>query len=156
MALDRGADAVVRYNFMHIGPLEYASIGGHEHAIRFLLSRPVIRQYENFNRCLDMSLYWAAKCGWLRAARLLIEHGAQINPRAKYCRRIPWIAAARHGHVDVFQFLLEHGANLMYNIELAKKTFERAKAKGYSTIVQILEENGLDSAQLTISAGVED
>jgi ankyrin repeat protein len=146
MALESGAYPTVRFQFLKTGPLEYACSGGYENIVRLLLSQPMLRENIAFKSHLNAALCRAARGGWLSISELLIKCGAQINPETPIRNRIPWVGTAERGHVDLLQFLIEHGANLKVNEELFERTVQHAKARGYNTIVQILRANGVESS----------
>jgi ankyrin repeat protein len=142
VALDRGANPTQG----HWGScLEAASKGGYEDVVRTLLAQPRLQEYEGLWDLLDRALICAARGGWLRMAQLLIGCGASVNPRRKEeLVHMAWASAAERGQVDMLEFLVKAGADLNFSPKISKKTYELAVASGYTSIVRIMEENGIE------------
>ena len=56
-------------------------------------------------------LHWAAYLGKRESVKLLITAGAQVNIQESRFGHTPLVTAARTGHLDVIQILLESGAD---------------------------------------------
>src|SRR5262249_3186251 len=61
-------------------------------------------------RLLVEELWSAARLGRLDRARLLMEHGADVNARGRRDGRTPHEAAVLAGHDEIAAYLADHGA----------------------------------------------
>jgi ankyrin repeat protein len=59
---------------------------------------------------LVTELGWAAHHGFLERAKLLVEHGVDVNARSGRTGRTSYQEAVRAGHHDIAEYLLQHGA----------------------------------------------
>ena len=59
---------------------------------------------------LGGALWQAARNGHIAAARLLVEHGAEVNWRAPWSDETPLDMARANGHDEVAAWLLDNGA----------------------------------------------
>lgn len=87
--------------------LQFASAGGHEQLVRFLLRKGA--SVDSRNNYGWSPLMQAARFGHLTVAHILLENGAEINGRNRLGASILTMAA-RGGHTHVFKLLLESGA----------------------------------------------
>ncbi|XP_037829154.1 ankyrin repeat and SAM domain-containing protein 6 isoform X2 [Kryptolebias marmoratus] len=87
--------------------LQFASAGGHENLVRFLLRKGA--SVDSRNNYGWTPLMQAARFGHLTVAHLLLENGAEINGRNRLGASVLTMAA-RGGHVHVLKLLLEGGA----------------------------------------------
>ena len=62
------------------------------------------------SQMLQQQICWAAKYNQLDRLRLLVEHGVDVNSPDTRFRRAPYELALLHGHNEIAQFLLDHGA----------------------------------------------
>ncbi|XP_028290558.1 ankyrin repeat and SAM domain-containing protein 6 [Gouania willdenowi] len=87
--------------------LQFASAGGHEHLVRFLLRKGA--SVDRRNHYGWSPLMQAARFGHLTVAHILLENGAEINGRNRLGASVLTMAA-RGGHAHVVKLLLETGA----------------------------------------------
>jgi hypothetical protein len=96
-------------------------------------------------------LYGAATLGRLSVAKVLIEHGANINRQTPEEGNTALMVAAHNGHMAIVKLLLDSGANV--NIEkntfLPPKTaYECAKVGGYPQIAKVIKQYGASTSLL--------
>ncbi len=91
------------------------------------------------------ALVLAASHGNLDMVRYLVENGADINRRG--CRQEIWpivkdnsslMEAAKNGHVQVVEYLLQHKAYTKFYNEDGKTALDLAREGGHSQIVSLL------------------
>ncbi|CAN9506492.1 unnamed protein product [Ophioblennius macclurei] len=87
--------------------LQFASAGGHEQLVRFLLRKGA--SVDSRNNYGWTPLMQAARFGHLTVAHILLENGAEINGRNRLGASVLTMAA-RGGHTHVVKLLLESGA----------------------------------------------
>ena len=79
-------------------------------------------------------------------ARLLLEHGANVNARLSDSSynpgRTPLHVTMDFNRVEVVRVLLEHGANVNAEDNEGRTPFQIASAKGYEEIKKLLSEHG--------------
>ncbi|KAK6525319.1 hypothetical protein TWF694_005462 [Orbilia ellipsospora] len=87
-------------------------------------------------------LAWAAKNGHQVVVQLLIEAGANIDPR-DYYNKTPLLWAAERGHQAAAQLLLEAGADTEAKNERQRQTpLLWAAERGYQAVVRLLIKAG--------------
>ncbi|XP_029955528.1 ankyrin repeat and SAM domain-containing protein 6 [Salarias fasciatus] len=87
--------------------LQFASAGGHEQLVRFLLRKGA--SVDSRNNYGWTPLMQAARFGHLTVAHILLENGAEINGRNRLGASVLTMAA-RGGHTHVLKLLLESSA----------------------------------------------
>ncbi|HVN03953.1 MAG TPA: ankyrin repeat domain-containing protein [Bryobacteraceae bacterium] len=88
-------------------PLMYAVLYGDAESVRRLLADGADPHMANDEGAT--ALMWAAHD--VEKARLLIDHGANVNAQSRGMRTALMIAAGKRGNSGVVELLLEHGAN---------------------------------------------
>lgn len=83
----------------------------------------------------------AAYAGHVEAARLLIEHGADVNRRDADCFPVVNIAAYP-GNWAMVRLLVEHGADPTIIDATGRSPIEHARLDGAEDMVQFLAEHG--------------
>ena len=80
----------------------------------------------------------ACLTGNLKAAKLLVQYGADINKRDTL-GRTPLTACARNGHVEVAQFLVEQGSDITVTCRDGKNALEYARENGKIDMCRLLK-----------------
>ncbi|KAH9969221.1 ankyrin repeat-containing domain protein [Lactifluus volemus] len=88
---------------------------------------------------MDRPRYTGIGIGHIDVARLLVDHGADVNAR-KQNNWAPIHLSALNECLDVVELLLARGANPHYLIDDGRSAFQLAKARGYREIVHLLRE----------------
>ncbi|KAF2498573.1 ankyrin [Lophium mytilinum] len=144
LALNQGANINVSSKFFPgcRNALDGAAKNGHAHIVDLLLSKGAVAWPAK--RCHRMyhchPLYYAARGGWLRIARTLIDYGVDID---QFDDWHPLEAAASGGHVDVVRMLLERGADVTINPTVGRKAYSIAESRGFTGVMVLLAEYGL-------------
>ena len=76
-----------------------------------------------------------------KVARLLLEHGADVNAR-NHERATPLHIAVEDGRVEVVQVLLEHGADVIAEDQNGRTAFQVVSNKRRDEIIKVLSEHG--------------
>jgi len=87
-------------------------------------------------------LHDMAQKGNIPKAKLLLDHGANIDAIEEEYQSSPLGMAARWGHVDMVKFLLEHGADLNKSGAAWATPLAWAKKKGHAEIEAVLKDAG--------------
>jgi ankyrin repeat protein len=133
-------------------PLHRASLSGNSDAVQLLINcradlNIALASDGKSDACLT-PLYVAAQQGELAICQLLVEHGADINPRDE-CGMSPLqTASVRKNslkHLDVVTFLLDNGAPIDYRSE-GLTALILASHFGCAEVVRILIQRGADVA----------
>ncbi|KAI4639909.1 hypothetical protein J4E93_008708 [Alternaria ventricosa] len=88
---------------------------------------------------MTMSLHIAAKHGSLRAAKLLIANGVEINGTDEQ-GKTPLIVAAESGFAEVLELLLKNGASAEIADRDGNDARMSAEAKGHAHVVRVIDE----------------
>jgi hypothetical protein len=90
-------------------------------------------------------LHWAAFWGHVDVAKLLLEHGADVNAKESVYDATPLHVAAATGHADVARLLLEHGADVNAKYGDSDLTpLHVAALYGHADVARLLLERGAD------------
>jgi len=89
-------------------------------------------------------LHWAVRSGLLPIVKMLVEHGADINAKDDAVGMSSVFSAAMTGHVDVFKYLLDAGAELQEETNNHINIIHAASLAQSREIVQILLDRGSD------------
>jgi hypothetical protein len=84
-------------------------------------------------------LHVAALWGHAEVARLLLDHGADVNSRSKD-GWTPLHYAAAFGYADVARLLLERGADPSIKDDKGRTPLDVARERGYEEVVRVIEE----------------
>ena len=113
--LENGADPRIPFRIASIKhtPFQMAARIGDEQMVRVFLPYldDVDEGMEKFPTRNRTAFSWACSEGNMELAKLLLSHGADINVRNFNGVGTPLIIAVRNLHIDMVQFLLEHGAD---------------------------------------------
>lgn len=91
-------------------PLHIAAARGHNDCVLSLIKAGAGAGVNLPERDGDTPLHLACRANHLTCARLLIQHGADVN-RARHNRNTPLHTAAWNGHQKCVDILLSHGAD---------------------------------------------
>jgi uncharacterized protein len=121
-------------------PLISASLAGQADVVAELIKRGAQVMARN-NRGMT-PLHAASYGGSLRVVRLLVDAGAAVNDADDKFKVTPLIVAAEEDHVDVVQFLIDHGANL-----------EQQERHGYTALTRAGFKERRDTIALLLKSG---
>jgi ankyrin repeat protein len=125
-------------------PLHAASLGGDCEAVQFLLGYQANANITTMNDDDGDRMspfFFAALHGELEVCRLLVTHGAHIDPLQESSLS-PLQAASLGGHPDVVKFLLDCGASLDTDNDSDLNALEVASQQGHVDVVHILIKGG--------------
>lgn len=114
-----------------------AANGGHIEGLRLLLGTGRIDMDKDFNNDGEFALHWAAYHGRHETLRFLIEHGAEVNVRAKD-GRTPLHTAVRQNLSTTVSVLLEYGADPLAVIREGASAIDLAVADSLVDILRLL------------------
>jgi hypothetical protein len=95
-------------------------------------------------------LHYAARIGDTRAARFLLDEGADINHDGRYplsrlnTSRSPLTEATQRGDIEIVRFLIDNGANVMWKSTCNWTYLHMAAQYGHDTIARLLLDRGVD------------
>jgi len=130
LLLDAGADVNAR-DSVNITPL--MKCFEHADTCRLLLERGADVSVKNDLEITALDV--ALANGWLAVAKLLVQHGADVNEQPYYLTR-----AAEDGHIEVVRFLLESGADPNRQDKEGDTALRHARREGHAEIVDLLRE----------------
>jgi ankyrin repeat protein len=126
-------------------PLHYAAFCGLHDIVKFLVVESL--QDVNawgFDSC-ETPLLVASREGHSQVARVLLEHGANVESRNESGPDwSPLERATKNGHVEVIKVLLEHGADVMTLETNGETPLHLALAYGQPAAARVLLEHGAD------------
>ena len=121
-------------------PLIYAAAAGNGNVVEYLLKKGAdVHHADEFGRT---ALHAAASKGDVKAAKALIEYGAEVDevkPRDEDGNTALLLAAAE-GHMDVIKSLLDKGANAHYINHCGDTALQQAKIYKHESVVKLLGE----------------
>jgi ankyrin repeat protein/nucleoside phosphorylase len=88
-------------------------------------------------------LSWAAKRGRCAEVKLLIEHGANIEPTDR-SGQTPLSLASLYGHEALVKLLIDNGSNTESRDSSGLTPLSWAIRQGHETVVKLLAEHGAD------------
>ncbi|KAJ1026771.1 hypothetical protein NDA16_002068 [Ustilago loliicola] len=121
--------------------LSYAAMAGHTDVCQYLLSLPSISA-ATYDLDGFSPLILAVMNGRTDAVRILLDHGASVEPRDA-TDLIPLCLASSGGHADIVRLLLQKGAKITSNAEGLYPQALAARA-GHADCVRLLVESGGD------------
>ena len=125
-------------------PMHYAAICGLHDIVKFL----IIEYLQDVNALgfdsVETPLASASRRGHAEVARVLLEHGANLEIRDRQGWS-PLDCASRWGHVDVIQVLVEHGADVKALRMGDDTALHIASYIGHLAAVRLLLECGADA-----------
>lgn len=88
------------------------------------------------------ALHAASYGGSLASVKLLVDAGSAVNDADDKFKVTPLIIASEENHLDVVEFLLEHGADVNQAERHGYTALSRAGFKRHWDVVQLLLKNG--------------
>jgi len=121
-------------------PLGLAVFFGHPETVRTLLDAGADVNLASREAMKVTPLASASAARQLEIARLLIEHGADVNARAAN-DFTPLHESAASGKIDFAQLLLEHGADVNAQASDGKTPLDYARERGQHEMVELLSKS---------------
>jgi ankyrin repeat protein len=115
----------------------------HEATAAFLLEHGMDPDHMNWHR--TTLLHYMASEGEMAKARLLAQHGADINAIDDEYRSTPLGLASRRGQVPMVRFLLESGADVNLSGAPWATPLAWARKRGHQEVEVLLEDAGADT-----------
>jgi len=91
----------------------------------------------------ETPLYYASRHGNMKAAQVLIKHGADVNAQHSVGWR-PLHTASYHGHLEILRFLIRSGADVNSREPNNLAPLHLASEYGHLEVVRALLESGAD------------
>ncbi|KDO27518.1 hypothetical protein SPRG_06785 [Saprolegnia parasitica CBS 223.65] len=141
-------DIAVDVNYRNMNgctPLHAAAASGQLEVVQWLLHAPQIDP-SVVDDGDQTALHYAAFYGHLEVVQILVEHGVQLDAKDKF-GRLPHIAAALNGHLDVIRYIVEDcDDHIDINAidEYGGTCLHWAASKGRKEVVQYLCMAGID------------
>ncbi len=95
-------------------------------------------------------LHWACRAGSVECAKLLLDHGAEVDARNK-AHRTPLHLAAESGRSDSVKLLTQAGADLDAQDRKGRTPLHRATYEGHAKAAEVLLAEGADGTVLNKS-----
>ena len=118
--------------------LSYAAMSGHVDVCKYLLSLPLVTA-ATYDLDSFSPLVLAVMNGRTAAVRVLLEHGASVEPRDA-TELIPLCLACSGGHAEITSLLLQQGATIKSNAEGLYPQALAARA-GHQDCLQLLVQS---------------
>ncbi len=122
-------------------PLHLAAHFGKTDAVRVLLNRGAQAGARSTNVLHNTALHAAAAGRATAAAKLLTDHGADVNA-AQHGGWTPLHAAAQTGDIELARLLVEAGASVNVRADNQQCSLDMALTKGHQAMVDFLESHG--------------
>ena len=125
-------------------PLHYAAQHGFHQVAEWLITTCAedVNVSGNFNGWTPLHLAsWFERT---KVVRLLLEHGADVNPKTGGSENPLRLLTGRGGNLEVAQLLLEHGADPSVRSSSGRDSLYMALENGQSGLAQLLLDNGVD------------
>jgi uncharacterized protein len=122
-------------------PLGLAAFFGHTDIVDFLLSSGAAVNSPSRNAQHVMPLHSAAAGAHLAIARLLLEHGADVNA-VQEGGFVPLHSAAQNGQIEMVTLLLARGAAVGAQTSDGRTALAFALEAGHTRVAELLRQNG--------------
>jgi ankyrin repeat protein len=163
LLLKAGA-APENFNHEYETPLHLAAKAGFEESVAFILE--FAKNFKTINLqtlLLDWldenghtALFWAARYGYTKIVKLLIEAGADVNETGVDREEHedgdlypPILHAAENGYIEIVDLLIKAGAKVNDDGTTELFPLRRAASKGHKEVVRLLIEAGAEIDQTT-------
>jgi ankyrin repeat protein len=134
-------------------PMAWASKGGHASVVHTLLEHGVdVNAIDPYTAPHYGALQSACMKGHLDTARLLIQHGANIND-ANFVYGSPLALACESGHENIVQMLLQNDADINDRDVAGESPLTRAIICSRTEVARLLIEHGADIEQSSYLGG---
>ena len=120
-------------------PLGLACYFGHPQIASYLVLKGADVNIPSDNGFSVYPIHSAVAANQTEIARMLLDHGAQVNVKQK-SGVTPLHSAAQNGNLELLIMLLEHGALVNIRMEGGKLPADLAAEKGFADIAAILTD----------------
>jgi ankyrin repeat protein len=120
-------------------PLGLACYFGHPQIASYLVLKGADVNIPSDNGFSVYPIHSAVAANQTEIARMLLDHGAQVNVKQK-SGVTPLHSAAQNGNLELLIMLLEHGAMVNIRMEGGKLPADLAAEKGFTDIAAILTD----------------
>ena len=124
-------------------PLHYAALWGLHSIVEFLVIEHSQDVHSRGFTDNATPLHLASKHGHVKAARMLLEHGADVTAQNKD-GETPLHLASQKGQVEVARMLIERGADVTAQNKDGETPLHLASRKGQVEVARMLIERGAD------------
>lgn len=122
--------------------LMHAAIGGNLDILKLLIANRVNLNFKNSN--LEFAMVFAAQNGHKAFVLELIVHGAFTDFDEDLLATTPLIAAAKAGHKDIVEMLIQNGAKVNVKYFTGETALIEATNAGHKEIMDVLIKNGAE------------
>ena len=130
-----------------------AAVNGRGKVVREILAAAGRGPYIDYKNSFGQTpLYMASYGGKHECVKMLLEHGAGVDLQTA-SGRTALIAAALDEKLECVKLLLEYGASVSAVDAKGKSALDHARAKGFASIVSILELSAQRSPKNSVPRG---
>lgn len=148
LLLDRHANIDTPTETTHDSALTWACTLGNEEIVELLLHRNARVEHRTKDGCT--ALMFAALAGHERVAKLLLDHGAEINVESDSNKDSPLTFACWKGHQKVVKLFLERNADIEHRTKEGFSPLMFAALGGHTEVAELLLKHG---AQVNTPSG---
>jgi ankyrin repeat protein len=139
-AVQNGANRLVRYKYSKDSPLVTASERGFHGIVALLLENGINGENKLLSNDMKLAIIEATKRGWVRVVKILIDKGAELNPKGN--QLIPVLQAIKYGQDKALDLLLRSVAKMPEEESDRQLWYNYALSRGYSAVVTVMQEHG--------------
>ena len=139
LLLEHGADIDAPTETTYDSALTWACTLGNEEVVLLLLEKKAKVEHRTKDGCT--ALMFAALAGHERVARLLLDHGAEINVESDSNKDSPLTFACWKGHQKVVELFLERNADIEHRTKEGFSPLMFAALGGHTAVAGLLLEN---------------